>query len=61
MTDIPQGVSYSDPRSVFLQRDLGLTARQIVLKAKRMGLKMRRIYGRYWIATEDVHKLQGGK
>lgn len=53
-----QVVSYSDPRSIFLQQELGLTARQIVNKAKRLGLRMRKVYGRLWVATEDVPRLK---
>lgn len=56
--ELAQGTSYSDPFSAYLQKDLGLTARQIVLKAKRMGLRTRKIYGRYWIASDDVGKLK---
>lgn len=56
--DVPQGTSYSDPRSMFLQKELGLTARQIVLKARRMGLRTTRIYGRYWVASDDIDKLR---
>lgn len=60
MNEIPQGVSYSDPRSRYLQRELGLTERQIVLRARRLGLRVRKIYGRYWIASEDTDKLKEG-
>jgi hypothetical protein len=50
--------SLSDPASVFLQRELGLTQRQIINKAKRLGLRTRKVYGRLWIATEDIQKLR---
>lgn len=52
------GTPYRDPRSRFLQRDLGLTERQIVLRARRMGLRTAKIYGRYHVAADDVDKLK---
>jgi hypothetical protein len=57
-TERTETVSYSDPQGWYLQQFTGLSPRRIVLKAKRMGLRMRRIYGRYWIATDDINKLQ---
>lgn len=50
--------TYCNPLSPTLQKELGLTARQIVLRAKRMGLHTRKIYGNIWVADDEAHLLK---
>lgn len=48
---------WSDPRSTVWGKRLGLTPRQIVLRAKKAGLRTRRIVGRTWAHSDDITKL----
>lgn len=49
--------TWADPRGTGIQQETGLTSRQIVFQAKRLGLRTRKIYGRIWIHADDVEKL----
>jgi hypothetical protein len=48
---------WSDPRNTVWEKRLGLTPRQIVLRAKKAGLRTRRIVGRTWVHSDDITKL----
>lgn len=57
----PSKDSWSDPRSTIWGKRLGLTPRQIVLRAKKAGLRTRQILGRTWVHSEDIGKVGGGR